>query len=49
MHGLLMHGRHLRLVLHVVHGVHKVLLMRHTMLHHMLLWMHVMRHLLCLF
>lgn len=44
-HGLLVHGRHLRLVLHVVHGVHKVLLM-HPVLHHMLLGVHMMRHLL---
>lgn len=41
-----MHGRHLRLMLHVVHRVHEMLLVRHTMLHHVLLWVHVVRHLL---
>lgn len=41
-----MHGRHLRLVLHVVHWVHEVLLVRHAMLHHMLLRVHMVRHLL---
>lgn len=46
-HGLLVHGRHLRLVLHVVHWVHEVLLV-HTMLHHVLLGVHVVRHLLSL-
>lgn len=48
MHGLLMHRRHLRLVLHVVHRVHEVLLV-HAVLHHMLLRVHVVRHLLRLF
>ena len=41
-----MHGRHLRLVLHVVHGVHEVLLVRHAVLHHVLLRVHVVGHLL---
>lgn len=47
MHRLLVHGRHLRLVLHVVHGVHEVLLVpRHPVLHHVLLRVHVVGHLL---
>lgn len=49
MHGLLVHRRHLRLVLHVVHRVHEVLLVwRHAVLHHVLLRVHVVWHLLCL-
>lgn len=46
-HRLLVHRRHLRLVLHVVHGVHEVLLVRgHPVLDHVLLRVHVVRHLL---
>lgn len=45
-----MHRRHLRLVLHVVHGVHEVLLVWwHRVLWHVLLRVHMVRHLLRLF
>lgn len=46
-HRLLMHRGHLRLVLHVVHWVHEVLLVRrHSVLGHVLLGVHMVRHLL---
>lgn len=45
-HRLLVHRRHLRLVLHVIHGVHEVLLVRHPVRHHVLLGVHMVRHLL---
>lgn len=50
MHRLLMHRGHLRLMLHVVHRVHEMLLVwRYSVLDHMLLGVHMMGHLLCLF
>lgn len=46
-HRLLVHWRHLRLMLHVIYWVHEVLLVgRDAMLHHVLLWVHMVRHLL---